>query len=132
MRENATRVRQEILFTVRGDVPAPDFPRQYKAESLDISLHLSRSSQGSYMLLGILTSTNACESIDDFEGMNADLYTAPGPLMTDGDKQTEKPLLRTQINDLGHMVFRNMPEGEYIMVLHLPGRAVIIEELTIR
>src|SRR5438552_3294170 len=116
MRENATRVRQEILFTVRGDVPAPDFPRQYKAESL----HLSRSSQGSYMLLGILTSTNASESIDAFEGMNVDLYTAPGPLMTDGDKQTEKPLLRTQINDLGHMVFRNMPEGEYIMVLHLP------------
>lgn len=132
MRENATLVRQEIPFTVRGDVPASDFPRQYKAESLDISLHLSRSSQGSYMLLGILTSTNASESIDAFEGMDADLYTAPGPLVTDGDKQTEKPLLRTHIDDLGNMVFRDVPEGEYIMVLHLPGREVIIEELTIR
>ena len=132
MKETATLVRQKIPFTVRGDVPASAFPRQYKAESLDISLHLSRSNYGSPMLLGILTSTSASESIDTFEGMIADLYTAPGPLATDGDKQTEKPLLRTQINDLGHMVFRNMPEGEYIMVLHLPGRAVIIEELTIR
>ncbi len=132
MRENATLVRQEIPFTVRGDVPASDFPRQYKAESLDISLHLSRSSQGSYMLLGILTSTNTSESIDAFEGMDADLYTAPGPLVTDGDKQTEKPLLRTHIDDFGNMVFRDVPEGEYIMVLHLPGREVIIEELTIR
>ena len=132
MRENATLLRQELPFTVRGDVPASDFPRQYKAESLDISLHLSRSSQGSSVLLGILTSTNASESIDAFEGMDADLYAAPGPLVTDGDTQTEKPLLRTHIDDLGNLVFRDVPEGEYSMVLHLPGREVIIEELTIR
>jgi hypothetical protein len=29
------------------------------------------------------------------------------------------------------MVFRDVLEGEYMMVLHLPGREVIIEELTI-
>ncbi len=132
MRENATLVRQAIPFTVRGDVPASDFPRQYKAESLAISLHLSRSSQGSHMLLGILTSTNASERMDAFEGMDADLYTAPGPLVTNGDTQREKPLLRTHIDDLGYMVFREVPEGEYILVLHLPGREVIIEDLTIR
>lgn len=131
MKEIATLVRQEIPFTVRGDVPASAFPRQYKAESLDISLHASRSSYGSPMLLGILTSTRASESIDAFEGMNADLYTAPGPLATDGDKRTEKPFLRTQIGDLGHFVFSDVPEGEYVIVLHLPGREVIIEELTI-
>ena len=80
MKEIATLVRQEIPFTVRGDVPVSAFPRQYKAESLDISLHVSRSGYGSPMLLGILTSTRASESIDAFEGMNADLYSALGHL----------------------------------------------------
>jgi hypothetical protein len=131
MKEIATLVRQEIPFTVRGDVPASAFPRQYKAESLDISLHLSHSRYRSLMLLGILTSTNASESFDAFEGMNADLHTAPGPFATDGVTQTEKPFLRTQIDDLGHFVFRDVPEGEYVLVLHLSGREVIIEDLTI-
>ena len=134
MREIATLVRQEIPFTVRGergDVPASAFPRQYKAESLDISLHLSHSRYGSPMLLGILTSTNASESFDVFEGMNADLHTAPGPFARNGDTQTEKPFLRAQIDNLGHFVFRDVPEGEYVLVLHLSGREVIIEELAI-
>jgi len=132
MREIATLVRQKIPFTVRGDVPASAFPRQYKAESLDISLHLSHSRYGSPMLLGILTSTNASESFAVFEGMNADLHTAPGPFARNGDTQTERPFLRTQIDDLGHFVFRDVPEGEYVLVLHLSGREVIIEELAIR
>ncbi|HEX6110176.1 MAG TPA: hypothetical protein VFZ02_12260, partial [Ktedonobacteraceae bacterium] len=85
MRKSATLVRQEPLFTVRGDVPLSDYPRQYRAESLDISLHLTCSSSGSYILLGILTSRNAGENIDAFEGMDVDLYLAPGPLWIDGD-----------------------------------------------
>ncbi|TME00532.1 MAG: hypothetical protein E6I80_25700 [Chloroflexi bacterium] len=84
------------------------------------------------MLLGILTSTNASESFAVFEGMNADLHTAPGPFARNGDTQTEKQFLRTQIDDLGHFVFRDVPEGEYVLVLHLSGREVIIEELAIR
>lgn len=131
MKETATLVKHKIPFAVRSDVPASAFPRQYKAEALDISLHLSRSNYGSPILLGILTSTSASESTDAFEGMNADLYAAPGPLATNGDKQTEKPFLRTPIDDLGHFVFSGVPEGEYVIVLHLPGREVIIEELTI-
>src|SRR5712692_7247779 len=119
MRKSAILVSQEPLFTVRGDVPLSDFPRQYRAESLDISLHLSRTSSGSYMLLGILTSRNVSESVDAFEGMNAELYAAPGPLGTDGDKRAEKPLLSTRIDDLGHIVFIDVPEGEYVMVLLL-------------
>src|SRR5947209_19123152 len=96
MRESATLVRQKLPFTMRGDGPLSDFPRQYRAESLDISLHLSRSSSGSYMLLGILTSRNVGEGINAFEGMNAELYNAPGPLGTNGDKRAEKQLLSTR------------------------------------
>jgi hypothetical protein len=132
MRESAMLVRQKLPVTLRGDAPLSDFPRQYRAESLDISLHLSRSSSGSYMLLGILTSRNANEGSDAFDGMNAELYAAPGPLGTNGDKRAEKPLLSTKIVDLGHIVFFDVPEGEYVMVLLLPGLEVIVEGLTIR
>ncbi len=132
MKEIAALVRQAIPLTVRGDVPSSAFPRQYQAESLDISLHLSHSGYGSSMLIGILTSTSASASIDAFEGMNADLHIAPGPFATEGDKQRENPFQRAQIDDLGHFVFRDVPGGEYVMVLHLPGREVIIEELAIR
>src|SRR5579864_4224823 len=126
MRESATLVRQKLLFTIRGDAPRSDFPRQYRAESLDISLHLSRSSSGSYMLLGILTSRNANEGIDAFEGMNVELYAAPGPLGTNGDKRADKPLLSTKIDDLGHIIFIDVPQGEYVMVLLLRGLEVIV------
>lgn len=114
---------------VRSYESAPDFPRLYKAESLDISLHLSSSSSENYILIGILTS--ASESANAFEGMDADLYTAPGLYVRDGDEQAAMPFLRTQIDDLGHIVFHGVPEGEYMLIFHLPGLDVVIEELSI-
>lgn len=131
MRKNATFVRQEQLFTVRGDAPRSDYPRLYRAESLDISLHLSQTKSGSYLLLGILTSRNADENIDAFEGMDVDLYLAPGPLWIGGDTWVGKPLLRNRIDDLGHIVFSGVPEGDFVMVLYLPAFEVIVEGLTI-
>jgi len=130
-RQGACGSRQEPIFTVRGDVPLSDYPRLYRAESLDISLHLSRSSSGSYLLLGILTSRDTSENSDAFEGMEVDLYAAPGPLWIHGDRWVGKPLLSTIIDDLGHMVFSDVPEGEFVMVLYLPAFEVIVEGLTI-
>lgn len=131
MRKSAILVSQEPLFTVRGDVPQSDYPRLYRAESLDISLHLSRSRSGSYMLLGILTSRNAGEDIEAFEGMDVDLYAAPGPLWIEGDRWAGQPLLSTRIDELGHIIFSGVPEGEFVMVLYLPAFEVIVEGLTI-
>jgi hypothetical protein len=125
----ATRVKPEISLVVRGELPASDWPRQYKAESLDISLHLSHSSSRNTLLLGILTSTNPLLTL---EGMDAELYTAPGPYAAEGDQQREKPLLRTPVDDLGHIVFSDVPEGEYVMILHLPGLDVVIEDISIK
>lgn len=129
MRMNATLFRREAPLTVRGDGSGSDFPRLYKAESLDISLHLARSSSGNYVLIGILTSVS--ESANAFEAMDAELYTMPGPYVRDGDEQVAMPLLRTQIDDLGHIIFREVPEGEYMLILHLPGLDVVIEELPV-
>ena len=120
MRQNAILVRQEPIFRVRGDVPQSDYPRLYRAESLDISLHLSRSSSGSYLLLGILTSRDTSENGDAFEGMDVDLYTAPGPLWIHGDTWVGKPLLSTKIDDFGHIVFNDVPEGEFVMFFIYP------------
>ena len=131
MRQNAILVRQEPIFRVRGDVPQSDYPRLYRAESLDISLHLSRSSGGSYLLLGILTSRDTSENSDAFEGINVDLYAAPGPLWMHGDTWVGKPLLSTKIDDFGHIVLSDVPEGEFVMVLYLPAFEVIVEGLTI-
>ena len=131
----ATLVRQQAQFVIRGNAtgttPNPAWPRQYKANSLDLSLHLSRASSGAYMLLGILTSADASESIDAFEGVPAYLYSAPGPFAKEGDRDTETPLLGTQVDDLGNIVFRDVSPGEYVMVVHLPGRELVIDGLTI-
>jgi hypothetical protein len=131
MRISATFVRQEPLFTVRGDESRSDYPRLYRAGSLDISLHLSSSRSGGYILLGILTSRNASENIEAFEGMVVDLYAAPGPLWMGGDTWVGKPLMSTRIDDLGHIVFSDVPEGEFVMILYLPAFEVIVEGLTI-
>jgi hypothetical protein len=83
------------------------------------------------MLLGILTSRNAGEDTEAFEGMDVDLYAAPGPLWIEGDRWTGQPLLSTRIDDLGHIIFSDVPEGEFVMVLYLPAFEVIVEGLTI-
>jgi hypothetical protein len=127
----ATRVmRPQLQFAVRGDESEAAWPRQYKAESVDISLHLSRTSSGEHMLLGILTSTDLAESVEALEGIPAELYSAPWPPPENGDKTAATPLLRTQVDDLGNIVFRPVPAGEYVMVIYLPNRELVIEGLT--
>ena len=127
----ASLVRQQAQLVVRGETPSSAWPRQYRAESLDLSLHLSRGSRGNYMLLGILTSANAAENVDAFEGAATELYTAPGPFAGDGNKESETPVLSTEVDDLGNIVFSDVPLGEYVMVLRLPNREVVVERLTI-
>jgi hypothetical protein len=130
----ATLVRQQPQFVMRGEAPdtAPNtaWPRQYKADALDLSLHLSRASDGAFMLLGILTSAHAGESADAFEGVPTYLYAAPGPFAKEGN-HAELPLQATQVDDLGNIVFSNLPTGEYVMVVHLPSHELVIDGLTI-
>lgn len=128
----ATRVsRPQLQFALRGDASETAWPRQYKAESVDLSLHLSRTSSGEHMLLGILTSTNPAESVEALEGVPAELYAAPWPPNVNGDKPGSAPLLHTQVDDLGNIVFKPVPAGEYVMVVYLPGRELVIDGLTI-
>ena len=57
----ATRVfRTQPQFALRGGSNSSEtpWPRQYKAETVDLSLHLSFTSKGERMLLGIITSVD--------------------------------------------------------------------------
>src|SRR5215469_4846754 len=126
----ATRVVQpQLQFAVRGDASEAAWPRQFKAESVDVSLHLSRTSSGEHMLLGILTSTDPEESVDALEGVPAELYNAP--LDVNGDEPSAAPLLRTQVDDLGNIVFKPVSPGQYALIIYLPNREMIIDGLTI-
>ena len=128
----ATLFRQQAQLVLRNGntVPEKAWPRQYRAEAIDISLHLSRASSGAYMLLGILTSADNSESVDAFEGARAELYAA----QKDGSIEERKPeeaICRAVVDDLGNIVFSGVPVGEYTLVVHLPDQEVIIEGINI-
>jgi hypothetical protein len=121
---------------LRDDLPGTGWPRQYKAGEIDLSLHLSRTSDGETMLLGIITSSSAAETVDTFEGVAVDLYSASGPLPKGNDGEQQKtedatPLLSTQVDDVGNIFLEPVPPGDYVMIIHLPDQEVVIEGLTI-
>lgn len=128
----ATRVfLGQPQFAVRGEKVSSktSWPRQYKAETVDLSLHLSFTSKGERMLLGIITSIDPEESVEIFEGIHAELYTAPGPLTSNGEKPATSALLRTQVDDLGNFVFKPVPAGQYVLIIYLPNSELVIEDI---
>ncbi|MGH2496917.1 MAG: hypothetical protein ACRDIV_19615 [Ktedonobacteraceae bacterium] len=123
--------RPQLQFVLRGDSLETAWPRLYKAESVDLSLHLSRAGNGERMLLGILTSSSPGEDVDALEGVLAELHKAPIPVASNGTIPKTLPFLQTRVDDMGNIVFKPVPAGNYIMVINLPGREMIIDGLTI-
>ncbi len=117
----AMRVTQQTQLVMRSDTSEGAWPRKYRAESIHLSLHLSRSSSSEYLLIGSIT--DLAESVEAFAGSLAGLYLA-----AEGKdiNRAEKPLLREQVDDLGNIVFRRVPVGEYVMIVLLPERELII------
>lgn len=133
----ATLVVQQAQPVLRDHPSHTGWPRQYRAESIDLSLHLSRAGNGDIMLLGILTSSDDTETVNSFEGMMVELFRSADVQSegnSDKELQTEgaTPVLTTQVDDVGNILLEPVPAGTYTMILHLPGREVIIEELNIR
>lgn len=127
-------VRQQAQLVTRsggsGNRAEKGWPRQYRADSIDLSLHLTRASSGAYMLLGILTSVDNVESVDAFEGAKAEIYPAPFAGDT-GDGKAMAPMRQARVDDLGNIVFSGVPVGEYTLIIHLPGQEVVIEGIDI-
>jgi len=131
----ATLVKQQaqmVLRNTRNPISDKAWPRQYRVDSIDMSLHLSRASNGDYMLLGILTSADTMETVDAFEGAKAELYVVPfESSTTDARGQAKPPFSSTTVDDLGNIVFSGVPTGNYIMLIHLPNKNVVLENITI-
>ena len=88
------------------------------------------------MLLGLFTRDDPDASVDAFEGVLAELYDASDPLkeydeQAGNDKYVEQPLMSTIVDDLGNLVFKNVPLGTHLMIVHLPDAELVIEGLTI-
>lgn len=126
----ATLVVQQAKLVTRGEAPTANWPRQYQAEMLDISLHLSRHANGEIMLLGILTSSDPDITVDAFEGVEAELYTAPGPFKAE-TVVSAHPMLTAQVDEIGNLLLEPVPAGEYVMLIRLPGQEIVIEGLHI-
>jgi hypothetical protein len=135
----ANLVVQQAQPVLRDVQPSTGWPRQYRAEANDLSLHLSRADNGEIMLLGIITSSDPAKTLNAFEGMTVDLYTAPGPLVEGSSVSSDElgidkvtsPLFSTTIDEIGNIFFEEVPPGNYVMILHLADQEVIIEGLTI-
>ncbi len=125
----ARLVRQQAQLVTGGGEDMAGKAWQYRADSIDLSLHLSHARSGGYMLRGILTSADNQESVDAFEGARAELYTT-----TDAEKVGEEgmePLCQEMVDELGNIVFTLVPVGSYTLILHLPEQQVVIEDITI-
>ena len=109
------------------------WPRQYRAELLNLSLHLSRSSNGETMLLGLFTSTRPDESVDAFQGVTVNLYHASHrSYASDEYDGASAAFMSTEVDDLGNIVFTAVPVGEYVMVVCLADSELVVEGLTIK
>jgi hypothetical protein len=126
----ATLVVQQAQPVKRNDTQAAGWPRQYQAEALALSLHLARQASGELMLLGILTSSDPVETADAFEGVTVELYVAPGPLSAEG-REASEALLTAQVDDVGNLLLEPVPAGEYLLIIRLPDREIVIEGLNI-
>lgn len=127
----ATLVRQQAQFVMRGGHDAGGWPRQYRVGAVDLSLHLSRASNGDYVLLGIMTGIDAEENIDAFVGVQTNLYSAPEFTTAAQNDREPVSFLSTEVDDIGNFVFSPVPAGQYVMNICLPEAELVIEDITI-
>ena len=128
----ATLVMQQAQPVLRNTSADTGWPRQYRAETIDLSLHLSRTGNGEMLLLGIITGTDPDEAVNAFEGTPVELYIAPGPLSTEGAESTSlQPVLSTQVDDVGNILLEKIKAGDYVMIIRLPDREVVVKGLDI-
>ncbi len=128
---------QSLIWDPSGHEQEQRWPRQYQADAVSISLHLTRNKQGAIFLLGLLSS--ATEHLELLAGAKVELYSAHNSFpFSAGEDASELsgseprgPLLSTQIDELGHIVFPSVPPGFYLMIIYLPETEVVIEELNI-
>ncbi len=132
-REDTPHVlREDAVLVLRDEAPRQGWPRQYQAESIDLSLHLSHTSTGEIMLIGIITSSNAMAKVSDFQGSKVHLYYSPGPLEENSQSvETADSLLSTEVDGGGNFTLEPLPMGSFVMLIRLPNQEILIGEFTV-
>ncbi len=120
-----------VTRTMSPEPQDRSWPRQYRAGSLNISLHLSRNSGGEMILLGLFSSINANESVEDLEGVPVELHHISTATVEQDGARIGTLLMCTSIDDLGNIVFKSVPVGDYVLIVHMPDSELIIKGLTI-
>ena len=85
---------------------------------------------------GLFTRDDYDANVDAFEGVLAELYDALGPVKGQDERVSnggsmEQPVMSTQVDDLGNLVFKDVPVGTYLMIVHLSDAELVIEGLAI-
>lgn len=113
----ATLIPLQPQLVMRGMSALPAqtvWPRQYRAGDINASIHLSRGAMG-YIILGLFSSDH-----ERLEG---------APVILRSIK--EKFETRTHIDDIEYISFRDVPLGEYEMVVCMPSMDIVMEGLRI-
>jgi hypothetical protein len=124
-------VTRTIMPDSMPDSQEAPWPRQYRAGTLNISLHLSRNSSGEMILLGLFSSVDAEESVEDLEGIPVELHHITTPGVEQDRPRPETLLMCTTIDDLGNIVFKSVPAGEYVLIVRMGDSELVIRGLTI-
>jgi hypothetical protein len=110
----ASLVPRPLQLATRSDLKeASVWPRQYQADTISLSLHLSRDSKGDTILLGLISSINPDEYIEAFEGVKAELYCVEetelalrAGLRERQRVQSDEPFQVSYVDDLGNLLFK--------------------------
>ncbi|WP_376796126.1 hypothetical protein [Thermogemmatispora sp.] len=127
----AAQARRKVRLALHnGHMPAT-WPRQYQHEEFELALHLSRSEPGYYMLDGLLSGGHSAREALILGGVQAELL--PLGRSTGGCAAAGVALLRltSEVDRQGKLTFPAVASGRYTLLVHLPGRDLVVEELQI-
>lgn len=119
------------------------WPVAYQANTTQLLLRVNYNSHGGIMLAGTLLSIyadQASRNVSTFVGVKAELYCSmalteleecPACKNDQSLAYTEDPLFTVLVDEPGTMTFPSVPPGKYLLIVHLPDTAMVIEELCI-
>lgn len=119
------------------------WPVKYQANTTQLLLRVTYNQSGGIILAGTLLSIYADQvsrGASTFAGVKAELYCSMGlteleeciAAKTDQPLEyTEDPLFTALVDEPGTMIFPSVSPGKYLLIVHLPDTAMVIEELCI-
>jgi hypothetical protein len=140
---NARAAIPPAQSSAAGEHEVSIWPVKYQANSTELILQVNYNNHGGIALAGTLLSIYPDESSENaptFVGVKAELYYAvalteleecPACKIDHPLEYTEDPLFTALVDEPGILNFPSVPPGKYLLIVHLPDTAMVIEELCI-